>query len=159
MEKLFEINQLYKGSLVIGDEEYLDTGSGLKYTFSKQRINKDMKFEGYHDKENDLYVAVLNFIGKNHPEFNYDAVTNNITHLTSKKLKTTDLGCDTASFIIEGVDYDKIDTGADGSYGAVYESGDSFAVELFVSSDVSTARNFFTSVAFTLGVSREHLPF
>lgn len=143
--------------LIIGDEMYITEHAEatdskekahLKKLFftrtDKKEIQSKVTAIAYDDTENDSALVVIHILDKQYTsmmKFNpeEDAIT--YRTLQGKKLKQRELGCDSASFNINGF---HVHTGTDGVYGVIFEHPQQkeSIIQLFVPTDVTDAKDF-----------------
>lgn len=153
-------------NLIIGDELYLEkydeaTDKKEKTFYRKLFYKKTDKLPsivtvtGYEDTEQDSNLMVIHILQKDlESMLRFDSEKDSILYRApeGKKLKETELGCDTASFQINGF---TIHTGCDGVYGIVFQhpTQKETIIHLFVPTDVLPYSDFSRKVLAALTTS------
>lgn len=147
--------------LVIGDDLYLKElrhqkvpseirrYKNLIYT-RKDNFSSQITLTAYEDTEMDSVLIVIHTVeeGKK-PYMRFIPEKDSISYRANGELKEKELGCDTASFSINGMNFS---IGADGCYGVVFEhpNQNETIIQLFATTDFVLQDRFIDDVFFAI---------
>lgn len=106
-------------TLVIGDESYFDEkGNSLHPHLTVDKEFKQVVIDLNFQREDSETTAIIHIVPYGKPK-RLKLVGSELTHPESEKITDKELGCDTASYLVNDIE---INTMSDGYYGTYIES-------------------------------------
>lgn len=148
----------YKGTLVIGDEMYLNelakkSNAGMESLIYSNKLDNFVEVSVIDiEGEYPIAVATIHFY-KDTKEMHFDAVAETLSTPEGLEYRHWQLGCDTASFEIIGKNQTSINTLSDGCYGDVFEANtDETIITFYVTHDSARADELKKEIEYALGL-------